>query len=75
MNLESFKDKLALYGADLSRWPEDLQAPARTLIEGSAEAQREFVKMQGVDRLFTGKEGTPLPEGLLERIIKKSEES
>ena len=40
MTLQGFEDALDRYGADIDRWPVDLRAPGRALMEQHPEARR-----------------------------------
>lgn len=49
ITLRRFKKLADSYGGDLRRWPEGLRAPARALLERSADARRVFARAVDVD--------------------------
>jgi hypothetical protein len=53
MTLRRFRKLADSYGADLRRWPERLQAPARALLESSAEARRIMAAASELDAAIT----------------------
>lgn len=49
MTLERFRKLADSYGADLRRWPQRLQVPARALLESSAEARKIMAAASELD--------------------------
>jgi len=52
MKITEFKARLALYGADLSRWPGQEIRPAVDLIQNSPEAEKIFLAAETLDQLL-----------------------
>jgi hypothetical protein len=72
MTLETFKDHLETYGANLSRWPKESCALATDLIERSKEAKAALADMQTFESRLEGSNESLPPADLLDKIIKKA---
>lgn len=53
MTLTEFVDGLALYGADLNRWPTDQRLAAQTLLTTSPSAQAEHAAFAALDQALS----------------------
>jgi len=74
MNIETFKENLESFGADLARWPESIRESAQKLVSRSAEARQLQQEMSKVDRLFKVDKTSAPPRDLVDRIVKKTED-
>lgn len=74
MKIEDFKVLLDTYGAKIARWPEADQTPAQELLETSNEAREYYQQMQKVDALFAANDASKPPTGLVDRIVKKTDD-
>ena len=57
LTLKRFAALAASYGADLYRWPEDIQDEAKALLAESAEARAAFAEARALDRALSGASG------------------
>ena len=73
MRISEFQKYIALYGADLSRWPRHEIRPALDLIQHDPEAGKIFSGAEKLDQMF--RHYAPIPvnvNGLADRIVRQA---
>lgn len=70
LNLGTFQDLLNTYGANIERWPLDVQDSAQNLLKQSDEAQILYMDELKLDQAIQGhhKDGNA-PQGLMDKIL------
>ncbi len=72
-NLGIFQDYLNIYGADLSRWPDEFVQPAQDILKTSKEAQDLYVDALKLDQLFQENSSETAPKGLLDKVLANTD--
>ena len=73
-NLGTFREILDTYGADIQRWPHDVRDLAEDFLKNSEEAQALYMEALKLDKAINPASGSEPPAGLLDKILKKTEE-
>lgn len=69
MGMAAFQALLEQYGAEPRRWPEDLRAPARSLLAQSVEARAEQNRAAALDTLLDRLEAPAISDERVARIV------
>ena len=72
MNLDTFLDHLDRYGPDLHRWPDEVRAPARTLLATSEQATTAMVDARRLASLLDALPDRPAAPYLASRIAARA---
>lgn len=71
MKISVFKKHIALYGADLSRWPQHEIKPAIELMRRDAEAEKDFSAAEKLDQMLRHYPSVAVSaNALAERIVR-----
>jgi hypothetical protein len=72
MNTTQLEKILSIYGADISRWPEDVRGPARALLAESQDARNIYKQAEALNKALDAFTPPPLPAGLAVRAANES---
>ena len=76
MKISDFQKYIALYGADLSRWPRHEIRPALDLIQHNPEAGKTFSVVEKLDRMLRHYPVAPVNVNVLaDRIVRRAKHS
>ncbi len=73
MKLEEFKNNLAVYGGNLTKWPAARRKSAEGLLARSVEAQDLFSEATSLDMLIDP-DGARPPDDLLDKTTRKTKD-
>jgi hypothetical protein len=72
MTLEQLEYRLAVYGANLHRWPEEQRRDARELLDASAQAEQLYRQARGLEQVLDLWAVEPDGQALAARIIQQA---
>jgi hypothetical protein len=72
MTLEQLEYRLAMYGANLHKWPEEQHRDARELLDASAQAEQLYRQARGLDQALDLWAVEPDGQALAARIIQQA---
>lgn len=72
MTLDEFDTALLTYGAKISTWPKELQAPAQNLVQSSSEAHTLLEEMSALDVLMHQATEPEIAPGVIAARLQQS---
>jgi hypothetical protein len=72
MTLEQLEYRLAMYGANLHKWPEEQHRDARELLDASAQTEQLYRQARGLDQILDLWAVEPDGQALAARIIQQA---